>query len=88
MSAPCFPYGFQTGTARSPRGVDRIWARYTNAEPGTFGHEYEEPAAFFCASADSFQSCFCAECNANGSDARRFTQWKALPLIGRGAFEC
>ena len=52
MPAPCFPCGFSTGTARSPRGVDRIWSRCTNAEPGTLGHEYEEPAAFSGASAE------------------------------------
>ena len=52
MPAPCVPCGFSPGTARSPRGVDRIWSRCTNAEPGTLGHEYEEPAAFSGASAE------------------------------------
>jgi hypothetical protein len=78
---------FNGDYAFAARG-DRIWSRCTNAEPGTLGHEYEEPAAFSGASADGFQSCFCVECNANGSDARRFTRWKALPLIGQGAFVC
>ena len=52
MSMICFPYGFPTGYAPSPRGSSRIWPRCTNAEPGSYGQECGEPAGFIGSKAD------------------------------------
>lgn len=57
MSMTCFPYGFPTGYALSPRGSSRIWPRCTNAEPGSYGQECGEPAGFIGSRADGGQSC-------------------------------
>ncbi len=46
MAATCFPYGFPTGHSRVNPAIGRIWPRCINAEPGTFGHECGQPAAF------------------------------------------
>jgi hypothetical protein len=53
MSMTCFPYGFPTGYAPSPRGSSRIWPRCTNAEPGSYGQECGEPAGFIGSRADA-----------------------------------
>ena len=84
MSMTCFPYGFPTGYAPSPRGNSRIWPRCTNAEPGSYGHECGEPAGFIGSGADGGQSCFCSACRALGSEARRYSDWQALPVMGQG----
>ena len=84
MSMTCFPYGFPTSYALSPRGSSRIWPRCTNAEPGSYGHECGEPADFIGSRADGGQSCFCFACKANGSEARCFSDWQALPATGQG----
>ena len=84
MSMTCFPYGFPTGYATSPRGSSRIWPRCTNAEPGSYGHECGEPAGFIGSRADGGQSCFCSACKAQGSEARRYSDWQALRTMGQG----
>ena len=84
MSMTCFPYGFPTGYAPSPRGSSRIWPRCTNAEPGSCGHECGEPAGFIGSRADGGQSCFCSECKERGLEARRCFDWQALPTMGPG----
>ena len=84
MSMTCFPYGFPTGYAPSPRGSSRIWPRCTNAEPGSYGHECGEAAGFIGSRADGGQSCFCATCKAQGSEARHYADWQALPTMGQG----
>ena len=78
MSMTCFPYGFPTSYALSPRGSSRIWPRCTNAEPGSYGHECGEPADFIGSRADGGQSCFCSACKAHGSEARCYSHWHAL----------
>ena len=83
MSMTCFPYGFPTGYARSPRGSSRIWPRCTNAEPGSYGHECGEAAAFIGSRPDGGQSCFCSACKAHGSEAQRYALWQELPTMGR-----
>ena len=82
MPMTCFPYGFPTGYAPSPRGSSRIWPRCTNAEPGSYGHECGEPAGFIGSNADGGQACFCSTYKAQGSEARRYTDWMALPTMG------
>lgn len=47
-----------------------------NAEPGTFGHECGAPATWIGTKANGFQSGFCDECKAHGTEARRFAQWQ------------
>ena len=84
MSMTCFPYGFPTGYAPSPRGSSRIWPRCTNAEPGSYGHECGEQAGFIGSRADGGQSCFCSGCKAQGSEARRYSDWQALPTMAQG----
>ena len=84
MSMTCFPYGFPTGYAPSPRGSSRIWPRCTNAEPGSYGHECGEQAGFIGSRADGGQSCFCSACKVHGSEARRYSHWQALPVMGKG----
>ena len=84
MSMTYFPYGFPTGYALSPRGSSRIWPRCTNAEPGSYGHECGEPVGFIGSGADGSQSCFCSACKALGSEARQYSDWQALPVMGRG----
>jgi hypothetical protein len=84
MSMTCFPYGFPTGYAPSPRGSSRIWPRCTNAEPGSYGHECGEQAGFIGSRADGGQSCFCSACKAQGSEARRYSDWQALPTMAQG----
>ena len=83
MSMTCFPYGFPTGYARSLRGSSRIWPRCTNAEPGSYGHECGEPAGIIGSRADGGQACFCSACRALGSEARRYSDWQALPVMGQ-----
>ena len=83
MSMTCFPYGFPTGYAPSPRGNSRIWPRCTNAEPGSYGHECGEPASFIASRAEGGQACFCSACKEHGSEARRYSHWKALPTMGQ-----
>ena len=84
MSKTCFPYGVPKGNAPSPRGRSRFWPRCTNAEPGSYGHECGEPAGFIGSGADGGQSCFCSACKAHGAEARRYSDWQALPLMGQG----
>ena len=84
MSMTCFPYGFRTGYARSPRGSSRIWPRCTNSEPGNYGHERGDPAGFVGSRADGGQSCFCSACKAHGAEARRYSHSQALPTMGQG----
>jgi len=81
MSMTCFPYGFPTGYAPSPRGSSRIWPRCTNAEPGSYGHECGEPAGFIGSNEDGDQACFCSACKTQGSEARRHSHWQALPTM-------
>ena len=84
MSMTCFPYGFPTGYAPSPRGSSRIWPRCTNAESGSYGHECGEPAGLIGSGADGDQSCYCSACKAHGYEARCFSDWRALPAMGQG----
>ena len=84
MSMTCFPYGFPTGYAPSPRCSTQIWPRCTNAEPGSYGHECGEPAGFIGSRADEGQACFCSACRERGFEARRYSDWQALPTIGQG----
>ena len=83
MSMTCFPYGFPTGYAPSPRGSSQIWPRCTNAETGSYGHECGEPASFIASKVDETQACFCSACKAHGSEARRYADWQALPTMGQ-----
>ena len=57
MYGTCFPYGFPTGYAPSPRGSSQIWPRCTNAETGSYGHECGEPADFIGLRAEGGQAC-------------------------------
>ena len=82
MSMACFPYSFPTGYAPSPRGSSRTWPRCTNAEPGSYGHECGEPAGFIGSRADGGQACFCSACKERGLEARRYSDWQALPTMG------
>ena len=84
MSMTCFPYGFPTSYARSPRGCSRIWLRCTNAEPGSYGHECGEPASFIGSRADGGQSNFCFACKERWFEARCYSDWQALPTMGQG----
>lgn len=84
MSMTCFPYGFPTGHAPSPRGSLRSWPRCTNAEPGSYGHECGEAAGFISLRSDGGQACFCSACKEHGYEARRYSHWLALPTMGQG----
>ena len=84
MSMTCFPYGFPTGNAPSPRGNSRFWPRCTNAEPGSYSHECSEPAGFVGSRADGGQACFCFACNEHESEARRYSHWQALSTKWQG----
>ena len=76
MAATCFPYGFPTGHSRPHASLSRLWPRCVNAEPGTFGHECGEPAAFVGIKAKSgFQAAFFVDCKVRGHEARRFGDW-------------
>lgn len=86
MAATCFPYGFPTGHSRVNPAIGRIWPRCINAEPGTFGHECGQPAAFFGTKiATGAQASFCADCKELGHEARGFGEWHAIDWAGQGA---
>jgi hypothetical protein len=80
----CFPYGFPTGYAPSPRGSALSWPRYTNAEPGSNGHECGNAAGFIGLRSDGGQACFCSACKEHGYEALRYSHWQALPTMGPG----
>ena len=85
MSVTCFPYGFPTSYSRPPRGVDRLWPRCINAEPGTFGHECGAVAAVVGTKTDGFQATFCEACKANGFEARGYGRWNPLTPLPHAA---
>ena len=80
MSMTCFPYGFPTGYAPSPRGSSRSWPRCTNAEPGSYGHECGDAAGFIGLRSDGGPACFCSACKEHGSEARRYSHWRSKRL--------
>ena len=86
MAATCFPYGFPTGYSRPVAALGGLWPRCVNAEPGTFGHECGQPAAFIGTKiATGAQASFCADCKELGHEARGFGEWHAIDWAGQGA---
>ena len=84
MPMTCFPDSFPTGYAPSTRGSSRSWPRCTNAEPGSYGHECGDAAGFIGLRSDGSQAYFCSACKERGSEARRYSDWQALPTTGLG----
>lgn len=80
-----FPYGFPGTYSRFLAGTDQLWPRCTNAEPGTYGHECGEPARYIGTTGEGFAATFCAACKLAGHEARKFTDWHALPPLPRRA---
>ena len=83
MSVTCFTYGFPTSDAPSPRGTTRIWPRCINGEPGSFGHECGDPAGYIGLRPEGGHACFCSACKEHGAEARRYSHWQSLPMMGQ-----
>lgn len=57
-----------------------------NAEPGTYGHECGKPATWIGTTGGGFASGYCADCKANGTEARLCVEWKSVdPPAGYAA---
>lgn len=49
-----------------------------NAEPGTYGHECGQPAAWIGTKPSGFRSGYCDKCKRQGYEAREVKQWETM----------